>query len=91
MKPGCLLALFTRLESGLCARPWEADQGKKERAASTVIIATCSVSPPWILDSLFLVAWLKEGYDELKLVKVGETGLWVANQESHRNPAGQVL
>lgn len=56
-----------------------------------MIIATCSVSPPWILDSLFLVAWLKEGYDELKLVKVGEAGLWVANQESHRNPAGQVL
>lgn len=38
--------------------------------ASTVIIATCSVGPYWILDSLFLVAWLKEGYNELKLVKM---------------------
>lgn len=59
--------------------------------ASPVIIAACSVGPYWILDSLFLVAWLKEGYNELRLVKTGETGWWVANQESHRNPAGQVL
>ena len=61
------------------------------RDASTVTIATYSVNPHWILDSLFLVARLKQRYDELKAVRMGETDLWVTNQGIHRNPAGQVL
>lgn len=59
-----------------------------ESGASSVIIAACSVA--LILDSLFLVAWLKEGCNELKVVKMGVTGLWVANQECPRDPAWQV-
>lgn len=34
----------------------------------SVITAACSVGPYWILDSLFLVAWFKEGHHELRLV-----------------------
>lgn len=90
LEPGCLLALFNRLESGLCASPGKADQGKTECGVSTVVIATCSVGPYWILDALSCCL-IKEGYNELKLVQVGATGLWVAKQESHWNPAGQVL
>lgn len=31
--------------------------------------------PYCILDSLFLVTWLKEGYNRLRLVRMGATGL----------------
>lgn len=58
--------------------------------ASTVVIATYSVNPYWILDSLFLVARLKQRYDELKALRMGETELWVTNQGIYWNPAGQV-
>lgn len=65
LKPVCLQ--FSRLESGLCA-------GRLREVKRSVVTAACSVGPCWILDSLFLVAWFKEGHTELRLVKVGATG-----------------
>lgn len=60
-------------QTGVCASTWEADEGKVKCGASSVIIAACSVA--LILDSLILAAWVKEGCNELKVVKMGATGL----------------
>lgn len=39
-----------------------------------MVSAACSIGPCWVLHSLFLVAWFKEGHHELRLVKVGAAG-----------------
>lgn len=56
-----------------------------------MITAACSVGPHWILDSLVLVAWFKEGHNELRLVKVGATGWWVVSQEPSESSWAEAL